>query len=136
MQMYGLVLQNEPENVVAMNNMALVLAVSGRDHPEALRLVQRALEGDGEEAVLLDTRGMIYLAMGSPAKALADFEVSLSNGESSERFFHVAVAQAELRQAEPAKKALAKALELGLTEASLHPLERPFLTKTRALLGI
>ncbi len=135
-QMYQLALQNDPKNVFAMNNLALVLAVSGQNHPEALRLVQRALDGGGEEAVLLDTRGMIYLAMGSPAKALADFEVSLSSGESSERFFHVAVAQADLRQTEAAKKALAKALELGLTEASLHPLERPILAKTRALLGI
>lgn len=128
---YGEVLEKDPNNIAALNNVAILLAMSGNDSESGLRRVQQAIELGGPRDVLLDTRGLVQLS-GAPAKALSDFEESIKENETAERFFHVALASAQLKQTESAKRAFKRAQQLGLTEKSLHPLERPLLAKLKS----
>ncbi len=134
-KLYHEVLRRDRQNIAAMNNLAALLVMSGRDLMEAFRLIKQAIDNGGPRDVLLDTRGMAHLATAAPAKALADFEESLRVSGSSERHFHVALAYAQLKQTEAAKRSLRRALELGLADQMLHPLERPWLADLRTALG-
>jgi len=134
-QLYRDVLKRNPQNIAALNNLAALWAMSGQMDDEALKLIQLAIDSRGQTGVLLDTRGMVCLAAGIPARALADFEESLREGEKAERYFHVALARVQMKQLEPAQRAFSRSLELGLTDQSLHPLERPMLAKLRSALG-
>ncbi|MDB5342793.1 MAG: domain protein putative component of TonB system [Schlesneria sp.] len=134
-RLYTEVLQRDPNNIPALNNLAVILAMTGRDSKEAMRLIQQAIELTPQKAALLDTRGLVYLAANGAANALADFEASTKEGESSERYFHIALACAQLKQTEAAKRALNRAIDQGLVDQTLHPLERPLYANLRATLG-
>jgi len=135
LRLYNDVLKRDRHDIVALNNKAVLLAMSGGDGSEAFRLIQLALESGGPEDILIDSRGLIYLATGDPVRALADFELSLKESEDAERSFHAALAYANLKQAESARRALRRAHELGLSPQMLHPLERTLLDKLQASLG-
>eukprot|EP00456_Euglypha_rotunda_P023873 TRINITY_DN196_c2_g1_i1.p1 TRINITY_DN196_c2_g1~~TRINITY_DN196_c2_g1_i1.p1 ORF type:complete len:1431 (+),score=358.04 TRINITY_DN196_c2_g1_i1:9213-13505(+) len=135
-RVYSEVLQRDPHNVAAINNLAVILAMTGRDTKEAMRLIQQAIDRMPQQGTLLDSRGLIRLAANGAADALADFEASSKEGESSERNFHIALACAQLKQTEAAKRALTRAIEQGLIDQNLHPLERPLYTSLRANLGL
>jgi tetratricopeptide (TPR) repeat protein len=133
-RLYNEVLEKDKNNIAALNNVAMLLAMSANDPENGLRRVQQAMDLGGPRDVLLDTRGMVQLAT-APAKALSDFEESAKENETAERFFHVALASAQLKQTEGAKRAFKRAQQLGLTEKSLHPLERPLLVKLKKSMG-
>ena len=133
--LYRDVLKNGRQDIAAMNNAAVLLAMSGGDGPEAFRLIQMALDSGGPKDILIDSRGLIHLATGNPVRALADFQASLQESEGADRYFHVALAYAQLKQSESARRSLRRAQELGLSEQMLHPVERPTLAKLQASLG-
>ena len=133
-RLYNDVLQHDRRNITALNNKAVLLAMSGGDGPEAFRLVQQALDSGGPTDVLIDSRGLIHLATGDAGRALADFESSLKESEDAERYFHTALAYAQLKQFEAAKRAFRRAQELGLSAQRVHPLERPLLAKLQTSL--
>lgn len=135
-RLYSEVLQRDPNNIPALNNLAVILAMTGRDSNEAMRLIQRAIDKSPHKGALLDTRGLIHLATNGAANALADFEASSKEGESVDRTFHIALACAQLKQTEAAKRALNRAIDLGLADQPLHPLERPLYVNLRATLGL
>ncbi|MGL4552093.1 MAG: tetratricopeptide repeat protein, partial [Gemmataceae bacterium] len=118
------VLKAEPNNFVAMNNLAWLLVTHGGDAAEALRFIDRALTGMGRRADLLDTRGLIHLAMKDTGKALADFKDSTADGPTPARLLHLARAQHLAKDREAAKAALTRAKEAGLEVAKLHPTEQ------------
>jgi len=72
---YREVLQMDPKNIFALNNLAFLLADSGQDLDEAVRLAQSALRlaGDSSSAVA-DTLGWVYLKKGQTSSALQVFE--------------------------------------------------------------
>lgn len=60
-----------PGDPEALNHRAYILAVLGRDLPEALADIDRALEGEGDAAPeLLDTRGFILHLLGRHREAV------------------------------------------------------------------
>ncbi len=122
--------------IPALGLLAVILAMTGRDSKEAMRLIQQAIDLTPQKGALLDTRGLVYLATNGAANALADFEASTKEGESSERYFHIALACAQLKQTEAAKRALNRAIDQGLVDQTLHPLERPLYANLRATLGL
>ena len=72
------ILELDPNNIVALNNLAWILCEEKGQYQEALQLANRGLRIRKEYTDLLDTRGVIYYRLGAadPAyyeKAEADF---------------------------------------------------------------
>src|SRR5262249_26785805 len=58
---YRRILAREPGNVVALNNLAWLLAHREDGREEALKLAERAVDAAGPLPALLDTRGVVHL---------------------------------------------------------------------------
>ena len=71
---YREVLQKDPHNIRALNNLAELLALRGQKSQEALALVEEAIKWGGPIPAFLDTRASVLLALGQPEKALADLD--------------------------------------------------------------
>ncbi len=128
-ELYGLLLERDSHNVAALNNRAYLLALARGETAEALKLVNAALDQDPGKEELLDTRAFIYLRRGTKkdaALALRDLsDVVARAPKVATYYFHLAQARMVDGDKAGAAAALNKALELHLTESSLHPLERP-----------
>jgi len=119
------VIDRDGGNVVALNNLAVLLALQGTHLDEARRLIETAIERAGPIPQLLDSRATVYLALGQPAKALVDLDVAIAEASSPTWYFHKAQVHWEAGRPIAATDALARAHELGLTPELLNPLERP-----------
>src|SRR5262249_51997956 len=71
---YRLVLEKDPNNLMALNNLAWLLAQRNGNGQEAKPLVDHALEIAGPRPELLDTRAVVNLALKESGKAIADLE--------------------------------------------------------------
>jgi tetratricopeptide (TPR) repeat protein len=129
-ELYRLVLKKEPGNVIALNNLAWLLArrADNGDDPrhaaEALPLIDAAVQGVGRRADLLDTRGLVRLAQGQTDEALSDLREATADVPTPARLFHLACAHHRAKDREGAARALREAKKLGLQVATLHPLEQ------------
>jgi tetratricopeptide (TPR) repeat protein len=121
---YQGVLQADPENVFALNNLAWLLAHQPRRADEALRLIEAAIRKKGRSSELLDTRARVYLARNEPDAAIRDLEEALAESPTADRYFHLALAHRLANHPEAAKYALRLAAESGLTPRDVHPADR------------
>jgi Tfp pilus assembly protein PilF len=121
---YREVLKREPNNVVALNNLAWLLAHRSEEAREALEFIDRAVNGMGRRADLLDTRGLVHLALKDTKKAVADLKDATNEGATPARLFHLARAHHEERDPKRAREALRQAKDKGLQVAELHPVEQ------------
>jgi tetratricopeptide (TPR) repeat protein len=121
---YRGILQDEPQNVAALNNQAWLLAQSDNRAAEALPLINRAIELMGPRPELLDTRGLVQLKMGRADLAVGDLERVTAEAPTAARWFHLACAYRQAHNPEAARRAFRHARELGLQLTQLHPLER------------
>ncbi len=128
-ELYRRVLNVDSDHTAAANNLAWLLAMREHDLDDALHLVEKLIERLGPMPQLLDTRGCVYLALHRFKPALQDFTAANEDSPSATTLLHLAVAQAELGDKAAAVQSLEQARRLGLTEAGLHPLERPWLKK-------
>lgn len=128
---YREVLEKYPKNAVAMNNLAVLLALQGANLDEALKLVNKAIEITGPLGAMLDSRASVYMALDQPEKALADITAAVADSETPVRLFHQAQAYQQAGQFEAAKIAWEKALEKNLSADMLQPLELPAFEKMR-----
>jgi lipopolysaccharide biosynthesis regulator YciM len=113
-----------PRNVVALNNLAYLLALTEREGAEALQLIEAAIDEAGPDAELLDTRGLVHLACKRAEEAVQSLEQAVATAPSAARYFHLAQAHLLARDRSAARQAYAKARELGLRARDLHPLEQ------------
>jgi Flp pilus assembly protein TadD len=70
---YRRILSLQPDNPFILNNIASLLADTGGDLDEALRLIQRGLQKAPEHPVLTDTLGWVYFRKGMNDSALRTF---------------------------------------------------------------
>jgi tetratricopeptide (TPR) repeat protein len=91
---------------------------------DALAYVERAIALKGPLFDCLDTRGVIYLLLEQPEKAVNDLETAVKAAPSPARLFHLAQAYMQNKEQEKAKKALQNAKTNGLP-SGLHALEMP-----------
>lgn len=89
--------KNEPRNVVALNNLAWLLAHRDGGASEALSHIEAAVNGIGRRPDLLDTRGLVYLKLGKHEQALADLKEANADSPTPTRQFHLARALYETR---------------------------------------
>jgi cellulose synthase operon protein C len=128
---YQDVLKKSPNNIYALNNLAVLLALNSGSHLAAMPLVNSAIENGGPMDSLLDTRGLVQLAAGQSGAAVADFKRAIFEKESAENQFHLALGLSRLGQLKAASDALESAVKLGLIEDDLHPKERLMLKTLR-----
>jgi tetratricopeptide (TPR) repeat protein len=130
------ILQIDPNNVIAMNNLAWALCVDQNRYYDALDLAERGLKLAPKYVDLIDTRGMIYYRLGQHEKAVQDFTESIKlypanvPATVSSRF-HLARALAQLGRKAEAVQHMEQALYL---QARLGGLSEAEVTEARNLL--
>jgi cellulose synthase operon protein C len=123
--LYRELLRKDGNYAPALNNLAGLLALSGRQPEEARELIERAITVAGPEPGLLDTRASVYLALGQSDKALSDMQEVIEQQPAANRYFHLALAQWKLGRRTEAADSMEKARAMALRPESLSALERP-----------
>jgi tetratricopeptide (TPR) repeat protein len=121
---YRQIVSQYGHNVLALNNLAWLLALKPGHEEEGLGHVNQAIDLAGPLSYLLDTRALVYLSLGRGEPAIADLEHALADSPSSFRYFHLARAYRLVGNPEAAAQAFRKAAENGLELDQLHPVER------------
>jgi tetratricopeptide (TPR) repeat protein len=122
--LYRQILAQHSHNLMALNNLSWILALKPGKAEEGLVFINQAIDVAGPLGHLLDTRALVYLAMGQSESAIADLENALADSPSAFRYFHLARAHRMAHHAEAAAEAFRKAAESGLAPEQLHPAER------------
>ena len=127
--LYQRLLELEPDNVIAINNLAWIICEVQGKHQQALELANRGLKIAPRYYDLIDTRGVIYYRLGEFDKAVRDFNecIKLYPGVTPASIgtrFYLARALAKLGQKDKAIQYLTEALKLnsqtrGLSKADL-----------------
>jgi tetratricopeptide (TPR) repeat protein len=91
---YEQVLKIQPDDAVALNNLAYLKAAEGRDLDRALAMAQQAHEKMPNLAPIADTLGWGYLKKNMTAEAIAAFHEALQkdSSPSPEVHYHLAMA--------------------------------------------
>ncbi len=113
-----------PGNSGPLNNLAWLLATRGEKPDEALELINRAIALDGAVPTSLDTRGLVYLAMGRTEAALKDLTEAVAANPSPVLIFHLARAQLQADRRDAARESFHKAKDAGLEENTVDSLEK------------
>jgi tetratricopeptide (TPR) repeat protein len=122
-RMYRDILQTNPANTLALNNVAWLLALHEKKRDEALEFVGKAIAVRGPDANLIDTQGVVRLATGDPQQAVTDLTHAIASGARPELYFHLAQAYHKQGNLAEAMRAMRKARELELSKKDLHKLE-------------
>lgn len=125
--LYHVILGKQPNSVLALNNLALLLALQKKDLDEALKMIDLAIELTGKDPELLDTRASILLSLNRPEQAVAVMELVVAEKPTASAHWHLARAQLAAGNHEAAQQSFAQARQAGLTDEAVHPLERPAL---------
>jgi tetratricopeptide (TPR) repeat protein len=106
-------LELDPKDVVALNNLAYNLAVRQNEPKEAYPLAQRAIALSPNNPTIVDTLGWIQHLLGDDAHAVTSIErASRGLPRNADIQFHAAVIYAKVERLAEAAKALALAAEL------------------------
>lgn len=119
---YRQVLRKDAENVYALNNLAWLLAF--KRSPEALVLVNKAIDLVGPSPELLDTRGVVHLMLGQTDRALDDLLTASKQSLEPNYSFHLARAWAAANKVRDARAAIEEANKRGFDLKKLHGLEK------------
>ena len=121
---YQMALKVDPNNIQVLNNLAMMLALTGQQFKEANRCIEQAVDAAGPTDYLLDTRCIVRLASANIQGAEQDIRKSLEIFPKPDRFFHLAQVLVSQGRVDDAKVEMKKAQDGGLTAQGLHPLER------------
>jgi len=96
------------------NDLAFLLASSGRDLARALSLAQQAAQASDENVSTVDTLGYVYLKMGKPDAAVWQFRQAVAESDTPvpDYYYHLGLALVELKETEQARAAFKEALAL------------------------
>ena len=122
---YESVLAADPRNVVALNNLAWILAPRPDAAGRAEELIARAVAEVGLTGELLDTRARVRIAAKQFELAEKDWKQALTQEQTPLRLFHKALAMLQQSKSAEAKDAFRKAKDRGLDEGMVHPSDRP-----------
>jgi tetratricopeptide (TPR) repeat protein len=116
-KLYERLLTLEPDNLIAINNLAWIVCEEQGKYQQALELAQRGLKIAPNYIDLIDTRGVAYYRLGQLNKAVEDFTTCIElypKGAPSmvTSHFHLARAFAGLGQRDKAVEHLNQALDL------------------------
>jgi tetratricopeptide (TPR) repeat protein len=118
---YRKVLEADASNVVALNNLAWILAASPNRADEALKFIDTAIEKLGPSGELLDTKARILISKGSYAMAEQNLQEALGESKTSLRYFHLALSKLKQSRKDEALQAFREARSRGLEVKQIHP---------------
>jgi predicted Zn-dependent protease len=122
---YRSVLRHDPGNLIALNNLAALLAFRGEQGAEALAYIEKAIELAGPLPGLLDTRAIVYLSQGQGQRAARDLEEVVGVEPSPTSYLRLARAYSLVGDSREARVAIRKVQDPRGKVADFHPLERP-----------
>lgn len=129
---YRQVLKMRPNDGMAMNNLATMLAENPSQRNEALIWIDKAIETLGPRPELYDTKGMVLVYLGRVEEGIPLLEYTLTSDNVDPRYhFHLAVAYFQTGQFEKAREQLAKANELKLEQQILTAEDQKMLEKLK-----
>lgn len=123
--LYRELLEKDPTNIVALNNLAWLSSFHPGKRDESLSLIERAIQLRGPIADLLDTRAVVRLNLDLPKQALHDLKAALKEADTPTICLHMALAHMRDGDKVQAAEWFRKAEQAGLDPKSLHALERP-----------
>jgi len=102
---YSRVLELDPHNALAMNNLAYLYSEEGVMLRKALRLSLNAVLLDPENGVFLDTLGWVYYRLGNYSVSREVLEKAVATGiEESEVFGHLGAVYEKLGETDKARE--------------------------------
>ncbi|MDX2180112.1 MAG: tetratricopeptide repeat protein [Bryobacteraceae bacterium] len=108
---YEKVLQIEPDNAMALNNLAYIMAEQGTNLDQALTMVQKAKQKLPNNPEVADTLGWIYIKKNLADSAIGIFtDLVRTNPERSTFHYHLAMAYFQKGDKPKAKQILQTAL--------------------------
>ncbi|MFN7843908.1 MAG: tetratricopeptide repeat protein [Pirellula sp.] len=132
-ELYRSILADDPNNAVALNNLANLLALTKSQLPESLQLIERAIKNNGETPYLIDTRAVCRLASSDIAGALKDMELAVGVFPHPYLRFHLSWVLLTKGDKAAAKKQFDLAIKDGLQIGQVHVLERPVFEQLKSL---
>jgi tetratricopeptide (TPR) repeat protein len=131
-RLFRRVVEIEPNHVLALNNLATMLADRPDQLNEARKYVERALAVAPRSPALLDTLGTILVRSQQYERAVAVLEEAVAGATSDPRYyFHLAAAYEKSGRESEAQKALATALRQGLDKSILTSGDRELLASLK-----
>ena len=121
------------QTAIVSNNLACHLAKPATAD-EAQRLIDNAIAEVGPLPDLLDTRGLVWMALGKKSEAIADLQEAALQ-PSDVKFMHLAWAQLENGDKAAARQSLETARKRGLKMPRLAPDDRARLAQLESALG-
>jgi tetratricopeptide (TPR) repeat protein len=123
-KIYRFVLTSDQGNIVALNNLAWLLAFDKRDSDEALGFINKAIEVAGHRAELVDTRGNVYLSANKTKEAINDLKDAVADSGAAAMYLHLARAYLQDGNRALAAETWNEGQRHGLDPMKLHPLDR------------
>jgi tetratricopeptide (TPR) repeat protein len=108
---YRKAVEGDPQNPVALNNLAYLVLTTGKNPDEALKYAQKAAEMAPDDPDTNDTLGWVLYNKGSYAMAVRHLEVA-AKGRKAVPKFHLAMAYAKAGDAAKGRATLSEALKL------------------------
>jgi tetratricopeptide (TPR) repeat protein len=110
---YLRVVGEQPENYVALNNLAYRFAADERDLDAALKYAQKAKELAPDSASVDDTLGWVYYLKGVYQTALHHFQSAAAKNDSDPQIrYHLAMTHFKLGEIEEGRRVLNEATRL------------------------
>jgi Flp pilus assembly protein TadD len=109
---YEQILKLQPDNPIALNNLAYMMAETGGDLDQALTLAQRARQKMPQDPNVADTLGWIYIKKNLSDNAIGIFrELVIQQPGNSTYRFHLGMALYQKGDKPSARKELQAALQ-------------------------
>jgi tetratricopeptide (TPR) repeat protein len=121
--LYREVLKRDPKNIIALNNLAILMALRFKKPAEGSSLIGEAIKIAGPVPELLDSRAVVLLQLGDTRQAARDLNEVLAVSSNPASTFRLAWVQFRAGDRNEAARTLRKAREAGLKKTDLHPLE-------------
>jgi tetratricopeptide (TPR) repeat protein len=124
---YETILKCEPRSVVALNNLAWLIAADPAQANRALELLERAMREAGLTGDLLDTRARVRMTLKQLPQAERDLKESMKQEATGLRYFHrslLRLAQSPANHDE-ALKDFREGRSRGLDSRIVHPADLP-----------
>ena len=123
------IVQDRPNDVIALNNLAMLLADSPANSQEALPLINRAIELVGTKPALMDSKAYVLLRLGQYDDAIRILSALLTKNDSPAVRFHLYQAYLKSSQTQLANELLttidlAALRKSPLTQSDQKELER------------
>lgn len=118
---YRKIVRLRPNDVVALNNLAILLGEQPEGTQEALELIDQALKIAGKQPLLLDSKAAILMLANRLDEAIPILEIAASSSNDPRVIFHLYLALRRAGREEEADRLKSKISVMELKKSILTP---------------